>query len=253
MSLKSVEAATTVVARSEQVSTSAADSSTYTSETMNKLPVARTLLSAVALAPGVNQNGPNGAITISGASSFENVIMVNGANVQDNIRETPNNLFIEDAIQETTTTSSGVSAEFGRFTGGVVNTITKSGGNNFSGSFRATLNNDTWRELTPYPADTYSHAGTLPTYEATLGGPFWKDHIWFFGAFRSASTSFTGTTAAPTLHLLRPRPEREAVRGKADDLPGPEPDDHGLVPQDLEHPDGVLLHAAADPRHGERL
>ena len=102
--------------------------------------------------------------------------MVNGANVQDNIRGTPTNLFIEDAIQETTTTSSGVSAEFGRFTGGVVNTITKSGGNNFSGSFRATLNNDTWRELTPYPADTYSHAGHAPDVRgdarrAVLEGP----------------------------------------------------------------------------------
>jgi len=209
MSLKSVEASTTVVARSEQVSTSSADAATYTSETMNKLPVARTMLSAVALAPGVNQNGANGAVTISGASSFENVMMINGANVQDNIRGTASaNLFIEDAIQETTTTTSGISAEYGRFTGGVVNSITKSGGNNFSGSFRATLNNDTWRELTPYPADTYSHAGTLPTYEATLGGPFWKDHVWFFGAFRSASTSFTGTTA-PLTSISFPRGQSE--------------------------------------------
>ncbi len=197
MSLKAVEASATVIARSEQVSTSAADAATYTSETMNKLPVARTLVSAVALAPGVNQNGPNGAITISGASSFENVMTVNGASIQDNIRGTPFNLFVEDAIQETTTVSSGISAEYGRFTGGVVNTVTKSGGNNFSGSFRATLNNDTWRELTPYPGDAYT-SGTVPTYEATLGGPFWKDHVWFFGAFRSQSTSITRNTAPPT-------------------------------------------------------
>ena len=41
--------------------------------------------------------------------------------------------------------TAGVSAEYGRFSGGVVNVITKSGGNTFSGSFRDTLNNDNWR------------------------------------------------------------------------------------------------------------
>ena len=69
---------------------------------------------------------------------------MNGVVIQDNIRGTPNNLFIEDAIQETTTSTLGVSAEYGRFTGGVVNTITKSGGNAFCGSFRTTFTNDAW-------------------------------------------------------------------------------------------------------------
>ena len=193
--LKRVEASAVVTARSEQVSTGAAESATYTSDLMNKLPVPRTLLSAVSLAPGVTESGPNRAVTISGAMSFENVMTVNGANIQENVRNHPLNLFIEDAIQETTIISSGISAEFGRFTGGVVNTVTKSGGNGFSGSFRATLNNDTWRKVTPFGEALTS--GTLPTYEATLGGPFWKDRLWFFGAFRSASTNFTGTLAPP--------------------------------------------------------
>mgnify|MGYP000390950506 CR=1 FL=1 len=42
--------------------------------------------------------------------------------------------FDEDAVEETTATASGVSAEYGRFAGGVVNVLTKSGGNRFSGS-----------------------------------------------------------------------------------------------------------------------
>ena len=41
-----------------------------------------------------------------------------------------------------TVATDGVSAEHGRFSGGVVNVVTKSGGNLFSGSFRDTLNND---------------------------------------------------------------------------------------------------------------
>ena len=63
---------------------------------------------------------------------------------------TPYDLYIEDAIQETTVAVGGVSAEYGRFGGGVVNVITKSGGNLFAGSFRDTLNNDNWRTLTPF-------------------------------------------------------------------------------------------------------
>src|SRR5258706_5808998 len=186
MSLAGVTTSLTVAAPSETVSQTAQQSTTYTADTLNKLPVTRTILSAVALSPGINQNGPNGAVTISGAQSFDNLFTVNGVVVNDNIRGTPNNLFIEDAIQETTTTTSSVSAEYGRFSGGVVNTVTKSGGNVFSGSFRANLTNDAWSAISP--AREVRTQNVLPTYEATLGGPMWKDHIWFFVAYRGAST-----------------------------------------------------------------
>ena len=53
---------------------------------VDTLPTTRTLLSAVALSPGVNQNGPNAAFTISGAQSFDNQFSVNGAVINDNIR-----------------------------------------------------------------------------------------------------------------------------------------------------------------------
>ena len=49
--------------------------------------------------------------------------------LNENVRGTAPDLYIEDAVQETTVATAGISAEFGRFTGGVVNVITKSGGN----------------------------------------------------------------------------------------------------------------------------
>ena len=73
--------------------------------------------------------------------------MVNGVTVNENLRGQAFNIYIEDAIQETTVATDGVSAEYGRFSGGVVNVITKSGGNQFSGSFRDSLYNDNWRAL----------------------------------------------------------------------------------------------------------
>ena len=70
--------------------------------------------------------------------------MINGVDVNDNLFAQPQNLFIEDAIEETQVLTSGISAEYGRFTGGVVNAITKSGGNMFSGSGRVNFLNPAW-------------------------------------------------------------------------------------------------------------
>ena len=206
LSLAGVEASATVVAKSETVATTTPQAAqTFTKELTDNLPVTRTLLSSVALAAGVNTNGPgssdrigNGVsqvVTISGGQSFDNLFTVDGAVVTDNIRGTPNNLFIEDAIAETTTSTSSVSAEFGRFTGGVVNAVTKTGGNTFSGSFRTTFTNAAWSATTP--ANEATPQKVNPQYEATLGGPIWKDHVWFFGSGRyfdqtsSGQTSFT--------------------------------------------------------------
>ena len=120
-------------------------STNFTSEQLAELPTLnRNIAAAALLAPGVNDAGPNNQITISGALSFDNLFLVNGVVVNENLRGQPHNLFIEDAIQETTVQTAGISAEYGRFTGGVVNAITKSGGNDFTGSFRDSLQNDDW-------------------------------------------------------------------------------------------------------------
>lgn len=193
MSLSAVAAEAVVVGTSETISQTTTAATTYTAELTKKLPITRTLLSAVLLAPGVNSNGPGGNLTISGAQSFDNNMMVNGVNIQDNIRGTANNLFIEDAIAETTTSTSAISAEYGRFTGGVVNAITKSGGNTFSGSVRATLENDKWTAKTPLTTVDQNDKVT-PIWEGTLGGPILKDKVWFFLAGRYRNFEGTGQT-----------------------------------------------------------
>src|SRR5664279_402927 len=38
----------------------------------------------------------------------------------------------------------------------------------------------------------------VPAYEATFGGPIWKDTVWFFGAGRYQKNEASGQTAAPT-------------------------------------------------------
>jgi hypothetical protein len=183
----------TVTGTYETISSNAASATTYEKSLINKLPVPQDLNNTVLLAAGVSGNGPSGNIEIAGAQSYTNLFMVNGVVVNENIRGQALPLYIEDAIQETTTSISAVSAEYGRFEGGVINTLTKSGGNEFHGSFRDTLSNQKWTATTPLTVVPRQDK-ILNTYEATLGGFILKDHIWFFAAGRDRKLSQSGQT-----------------------------------------------------------
>ncbi len=159
---------------------------------IDELPVGRSYEAVTLLAPGVNAGGPNDNLVISGAMSYDSLYLINGMIVNENLRGQPHDLYIEEAIEETTVFTGGISAEYGNFTGGVVNMLTKSGGNRFTGSFRTTLRNESWTEptaLTTEQEDTIN-----PTFEATFGGPLWQDRLWYFLAGRYADTSAIGQT-----------------------------------------------------------
>jgi outer membrane receptor for ferrienterochelin and colicin len=159
---------------------------------VEELPIGRTILAAALLAPGVNDNTLSAnQLSISGSPGYDNLVMVNGVVITENVRSQALQLYIEDAIQETTVLTGAVSAEYGRFTGGVVNSITKSGGNEFSGSFRDSFTNPSWTDTTPFE-DVNNLTRTDVTneiYEATLGGRIIRDRLWFFLAGRQAETS----------------------------------------------------------------
>ncbi len=177
----------TVTGRYETVSTDVQGSDTVDYDTIEKLPTGRTPLAAVGLAAGTTATGPNGNTVIAGAMSYQNLYTLNGVVLNENVRGQPFNMFIEDAIEETQVVTSGVSAEYGRFGGGVVNVVTKSGGNEFSGSFRVSLTNDAWSAPTPLTTDQIDK--TNKVYEATFGGYILKDRLWFFTAGRSRELS----------------------------------------------------------------
>jgi hypothetical protein len=170
----------------------------FKADLIEKLPTQRTFVAAALLTPGVQNTGPNGGLSVNGAMSFESLYVVNGVVVNENIRGQSLALFIEDALQETTISTAAISAEYGRFQGGVVQAITKSGGNAFSGSYRITFDNNRWVARTPFRndqrcGDTNASAKCLlMTQEVTLGGPIVKDRLWFFGAGR-----FTGDRNTP--------------------------------------------------------
>jgi outer membrane receptor protein involved in Fe transport len=190
---------------------------TFKQSLVEDLPLNRGIEATTALTPGVLRTGPSNSgvpeLSISGGISSENLVLVNGVVAQDNVRRSALPVYIEDSLQETTVTTSGVSAEFGRFSGGVVNAITKSGGNRFSGTFRMNLANDNWRALTPFPDDTTSDE-IIPVYEYTVGGPVWRDRLWFFTAGRYQNETVTDQLFRPVLTPYERTTLRRRFEGK---------------------------------------
>ena len=167
---------------------------------IDALPVERNIFTVTELAPGLTNNTPNNnQVVINGAFAYDNVFLIDGVDVNDNLFGTVHNLFIEDAIEEMQVLTSGISAEYGRFSGGVINTITKSGANTFSGSFRANLYKPDWTVRTPFEtASGQERTGSLAnnaSYETTAGGPIVQDRLWFFYANRVQRESESETFA----------------------------------------------------------
>ncbi|MBF8299654.1 MAG: hypothetical protein HW394_24 [Acidobacteria bacterium] len=199
MSLAARAETVTVTAEAPSLTTAVTTSQTYEKREIDALPVGRRPADIAELAPGVStpSTAAAGQVIIGGAFGFDNVFMINGVDVNDNILGTANDLFIEDAVQEASVLAHGISAEYGRFSGGVINVVTRSGGNVFSGSFRQNLSNPAWIAETPRQVqngltnpDLVSH-----TYEGTFGGPIARDRLWFFsaGRYQNMDTQHTFT------------------------------------------------------------
>jgi hypothetical protein len=216
MSIAPVTETVTVVGQAEPFVKTAQAATNFKQDLMATLASNRTLDAIVLMAPSVHATGPRGAFSISGAQSYENLYTLNGAVITENLRGSPFTLYIEDAIQEATVSTAGVSAEYGRFEGGLVAAITKSGGNTFSGSFRTSFANDSWRTYTPFeitqraanPSLQTKADRIVPTYEATLGGPIAKERLWFFGATRVQNQESNRTTVGTNIPYLRANDEK---------------------------------------------
>jgi Carboxypeptidase regulatory-like domain/TonB-dependent Receptor Plug Domain len=185
---------------------------TVTSTLTQKLAITRNYQSLISTAPGVTNNS-GGNPNVHGALTGNNQYLFDGVDTTDVTTGTFGQNFNYEAIQEVVIATAGISAEFGRAQGAIVNVITKSGTNTFSGSGKVILTNDKWNDdnkgKNPIPNAQGVHVPwnrtkfdeVVDRYALTLGGPIWKDHAWFFGAYEWADvpTAFT-TTATSASH-----------------------------------------------------
>ncbi len=188
MEVEAQAATVTVVATASSEDQVAVHGATYDADTITTLPVARNLASIAALSPGLTTRTPNaGQVQISGSFAYDNKFLVDGVDINDNLfGNATGQLLIEDAIEETQIMTSGISAEYGGFSGGIVNAVTKSGSNEYHGTFRVDFTNDAWTQENPYEKDRgITKTSKLnEVYQGTLGGKIVSDRLWFFGAGR---------------------------------------------------------------------
>jgi hypothetical protein len=116
------------------------------------------------------------------------------------LRNTGNILPSPDAIQEFKVQTNAYNAEYGRYSSGIVNVLTKSGTNRFKGSvfeyFRdKSLTANEWGSQLEKPPLTRNQFG------GTLGGPLVQNKTFFFGSYsglRQSTSSFLNTAIVPT-------------------------------------------------------
>ena len=162
------------------------------------LPTARNYSSVVQITPGVSsdanpENQGQTTITVYGSSGAENVFYIDGVNttgVEYGFQGKELNFEFIEAVDVKT---GGYQAEFGRSTGGVINVVTKSGGNEFHGDLFGYLDNDSFQSS---PKRTVSTGGTVDgftrkDYGLGLGGFLKKDKLWFFAAYDQVSNTLT--------------------------------------------------------------
>ena len=174
--------------------------SSYTAKVIDKLPVGRNYAAIVESQPGVQTDygetqGRSLALSVYGATSAENLFIVDGVNTTNVIKGFQGKSLNPEFIQEVEVKTGGYQAEYGRNTGGVINVITKSGGNEFHGDVFGYYNNKSMRsDIEHNSTPQFSQTGdvgygtitdkdTRADYGADVGGYFVKDRIWFFGAY----------------------------------------------------------------------
>ncbi len=161
--------------------------STYTS----KLPLGRTYLAAVQMTPGANTDA-GGNVTIYGSGGAENSYYIDGINTTEVQYGRAGKALNQEFIQETQVKTGGFQAEFGRTTGGVINVITKSGGNEFHGDVFGYYDSDKWQAPVSSDVVTYNQTRAGSNYQSgykrqdygvDVGGFAVKDNLWFFAAY----------------------------------------------------------------------
>ena len=153
---------------------------------------------ATALSPSGDLNP--GTISINGQREFANSFLVNGSDVEENVNMGTAIIPNLDSIDEFRILTNNFDAEYGEFSGGQINVVTKSGTNAFHGDVFEFLRNpvlDARNYFSPTRA-----AFNQNQFGGTLGGPIRKGKIFFFADYqgtRSTEGVDTGEIPVPSL------------------------------------------------------
>jgi len=209
------------------INTTSPDFATFIDQhVLDDLPVNNYRWSAYALqSPGVVESGGFGLLSFRGQSTLLNNVAVDGADdnqaffSEERGRTTVGYSTPKVAIQEFQINTSNYSVEYGRASGGVVNAVTKAGGNAFHGeayyldrdSALAAQNDYTTKAVQLTPGGAFTNVQFKPTdirkqLGFGIGGPIIKDKLFFFLSADRYYHYFpaVGVASNPTLFFAAP-------------------------------------------------
>jgi hypothetical protein len=151
---------------------------------IQELPInGRRVDSFVLLTPDVHQDGTFGLLSFRGVAG-QNSFLIDGNDTTEQFynenagRTRIASQLSQDAVQEFQVVSANFSAEYGRAMGGIVNTVTKSGGNGVHGTAYWFFRNRTLNARDPFAA--FNPKEVRHQTGASIGGPLKKDKLFYF-------------------------------------------------------------------------
>ncbi len=140
-----------------------------------------------------------GAISINGQRESANGYLVNGADAEETGSMTAAIIPNLDSISEFRILSDNFDAEYGKYTGGQINVITKSGTNQFHGDVFEFLRNTDLDARNPFSPTRATYIQNQ--FGGTAGGPIVRNKIFFFSDYqgtRQIQGTDTGLISVPT-------------------------------------------------------
>jgi Carboxypeptidase regulatory-like domain/TonB dependent receptor len=219
LSIGPVQSAVEITAEAPVINTSQQDFSNNVNQTsINELPInGRRASNFVLLTPGVVAEGGFGLNSFRGVSGLLNNSTVDGGDnnnafyAEERGRTRISYVVSQAAIREFQVNTSNYSAEYGRAAGGVVNTVTKSGSNEFHGSAFFYDRDNKWGASNPLI--TRPILGTTQTerfkpvdrryqFGGSIGGPIVKDKLFFFFTYDEQRRNFPGAAVLTSQSYL---------------------------------------------------
>jgi hypothetical protein len=175
-----------------------------TAEMLETISANRSLTELINLTPGIN-NG----VAWGGAQSNTNAYMVDGINMSDPSAGGAFGYTNPDWFSEIQVGGIGAGAEYGGYTGGYVNAVTKRGGNTLEGTADAYFSSSKWSALSTYHHPNYNPPPSPATQDKdislSLGGPIVKDKLWFFVSGEQLISQEATPGAVVPVELKNPR------------------------------------------------
>ena len=164
-----------------------------------------------------------GNISVNGQRETANAFLVNGGDVSEGRNLGAGLVPNLDSVEEFRLITNSFDAEYGKFSGAVMNAITKSGTNGFHGDVFEFLRNDAM------DAQNYFFSGQPKTelrrhqFGFTAGGPFWKDKLFWFTDYqgtRILQGAEVSEVAVPSAAQLGGQFDPSTLTGTVDGGPG---------------------------------